>query len=95
MGRGHGRVVVYFHGGGFVIGSPGSAAYHRCLNDLAAACPAIAVSIDSRLTPKHPVPAAYEDSLAALQWALSWPGTARAATSATTSLCTGTSGAWG
>ena len=64
-------VVVYFHGGGFVIGSAGSAAYHRCLNDLAAACPAVAVSVDYRLAPEHPVPAAYEDSLAALKWALS------------------------
>ncbi|RLM73333.1 putative carboxylesterase 13 [Panicum miliaceum] len=64
-------VVVYFHGGGFVIGSAASAAYHRCLNDLAAACPAVAVSVDYRLAPEHPLPAAYEDSLAALEWALS------------------------
>ncbi|CAN6248849.1 unnamed protein product [Urochloa humidicola] len=64
-------VVVYFHGGGFVIGSAASAAYHRCLNDLAAAVPAVAVSVDYRLAPEHPVPAAYEDSLAALKWALS------------------------
>ncbi|KAF8714896.1 hypothetical protein HU200_027432 [Digitaria exilis] len=64
-------VVVYFHGGGFVIGSASSAAYHRCLNDLAAACSAVAVSVDYRLAPEHPVPAAYEDSLAALKWVLS------------------------
>ncbi|CAL5016689.1 unnamed protein product [Urochloa decumbens] len=64
-------VLVYFHGGGFVIGSAASAAYHRCLNDLAAACPAVAVSVDYRLAPEHPVPAAYEDSLGALKWALS------------------------
>ena len=63
-------VVVYFHGGGFVIGSAASAAYHRCLNDLAAACPAVAVSVDYRLAPEHPLPAAYEDSLAALEWVL-------------------------
>ncbi|XP_062225785.1 probable carboxylesterase 13 [Phragmites australis] len=64
-------VVVYFHGGGFVVGSAASGAYHRCLNDLAAACPAVAVSVDYRLAPEHPLPAAYEDSLAALKWALS------------------------
>ncbi|KAF8703278.1 hypothetical protein HU200_032070 [Digitaria exilis] len=64
-------VVVYFHGGGFVIGSASSAAYHRCLNDLAAACSAVAVSVDYRLAPEHPIPAAYEDSLAALKWVLS------------------------
>uniref|UniRef100_A0A0E0KR87 Alpha/beta hydrolase fold-3 domain-containing protein n=1 Tax=Oryza punctata TaxID=4537 RepID=A0A0E0KR87_ORYPU len=64
-------VVVYFHGGGFVIGSAASPAYHRCLNDLAAACPAVAVSVDYRLAPEHPLPAAYEDSAAALSWVLS------------------------
>uniref|UniRef100_A0A0E0FPR3 Alpha/beta hydrolase fold-3 domain-containing protein n=1 Tax=Oryza nivara TaxID=4536 RepID=A0A0E0FPR3_ORYNI len=56
-------VVVYFHGGGFMIGSAASPGYRRCLNDLAAACPAVAVS--------HPLPAAYEDSTAALAWVLS------------------------
>ncbi|XP_062186140.1 probable carboxylesterase 12 [Phragmites australis] len=64
-------VVVYFHGGGFVIGSAASAVYHRCLNDLAVACPAVVVSVDYRLAPEHPLPAAYEDSIAALKWALS------------------------
>uniref|UniRef100_A0A0D9W5M5 Alpha/beta hydrolase fold-3 domain-containing protein n=1 Tax=Leersia perrieri TaxID=77586 RepID=A0A0D9W5M5_9ORYZ len=64
-------VIVYFHGGGFVIGSAASPAYHRCLNDLAAACPAIAVSVDYRLAPEHPLPAAYDDSAAALAWVLS------------------------
>ncbi|XP_066164106.1 probable carboxylesterase 2 [Oryza sativa Japonica Group] len=38
-------VVVYFHGGGFVIGSAASPGYRRCLNDLAAACPAVTVSV--------------------------------------------------
>ncbi|GJN27448.1 hypothetical protein PR202_gb15475 [Eleusine coracana subsp. coracana] len=64
-------VLVYFHGGGFVIGSAAAAAYHRCLNDLAAACPAVAVSVDYRLAPEHPLPAAYDDALAALKWTLS------------------------
>ncbi|GJN02773.1 hypothetical protein PR202_ga20157 [Eleusine coracana subsp. coracana] len=64
-------ILVYFHGGGFVIGSAAAAAYHRCLNDLAAACPAVAVSVDYRLAPEHPLPAAYEDALAALRWTLS------------------------
>jgi acetyl esterase/lipase len=66
-------VLVYFHGGGFVIGSAAAAAYQRCLNDLAAACPAVAVavSVDYRLAPEHPLPSAYEDSLAALKWVLS------------------------
>ncbi|CAL5031760.1 unnamed protein product [Urochloa decumbens] len=64
-------VVVYFHGGGFVMGSAASCVYHRFLNDLAAAIPVVAVSVDYRLAPEHALPAAYEDSLAALKWVLS------------------------
>ncbi|CAD6260710.1 unnamed protein product [Miscanthus lutarioriparius] len=64
-------VVVYFHGGGFVMGSAGSCVYHRFVNDLVAASPAVAVSVDYRLAPEHMLPAAYEDSLAALKWVLS------------------------
>ena len=64
-------VVVYIHGGGFVAESAKSPNYHRFLNDLASACPALGVSVDYRLAPEHPLPAAYDDCLAALRWALS------------------------
>ncbi|CAN6238084.1 unnamed protein product [Urochloa humidicola] len=64
-------VVVYVHGGGFVAESAASPGCHRFVNTLAAACPALAVSVEYRLAPEHPLPAAYDDSLAALQWTLS------------------------
>ncbi|OEL29819.1 Tuliposide A-converting enzyme 1, chloroplastic [Dichanthelium oligosanthes] len=64
-------VVVYVHGGGFVAESAASPHYHRFLNELAAACPALCVSVEYRLAPEHPLPAGYEDCLAALKWALS------------------------
>ncbi|WVZ74952.1 hypothetical protein U9M48_023065 [Paspalum notatum var. saurae] len=64
-------VVVYIHGGGFVAESAASPNYHLFLNRLAAAGPALAVSVDYRLAPEHPLPAAYDDCLAALGWALS------------------------
>ncbi|KAM0844146.1 hypothetical protein ACQ4PT_057239 [Festuca glaucescens] len=64
-------VIVYIHGGGFVAESARSPNYHRFLNDLASACPALGVSVDYRLAPEHPLPAAYDDCLAALGWVLS------------------------
>ncbi|KAF0932098.1 hypothetical protein E2562_008635 [Oryza meyeriana var. granulata] len=64
-------VVVYVHGGGFVAESAASPSYHRFLNRLAAACPAVCVSVDYRLAPEHLLPAGYEDCIAALRWVLS------------------------
>ncbi|CAM0874840.1 unnamed protein product [Alopecurus aequalis] len=64
-------VMVYIHGGAFVAESAKSPHYHRFLNDLASACPALCVSVDYRLAPEHPLPAAYDDCLAALGWVLS------------------------
>ncbi|GJM85315.1 hypothetical protein PR202_ga01753 [Eleusine coracana subsp. coracana] len=63
-------VIVYVHGGGFVAESAASPHYHRFLNSLSAACPALGVSVEYRLAPEHPLPAAYDDCLAALRWTL-------------------------
>ncbi|CAN6174586.1 unnamed protein product [Urochloa humidicola] len=64
-------VLVYFHGGAFLIGSAKSATYHSYVASLAAAAGVLAVSVDYRLAPEHPVPAAYDDCWAALLWAAS------------------------
>ncbi|KAM0895087.1 hypothetical protein ACQ4PT_024068 [Festuca glaucescens] len=64
-------VLVYFHGGSFLIGSAKDTTYHTYVNALAAAAGVIAVSVDYRLAPEHPLPAAYDDSWAALRWAAS------------------------
>ncbi|KAL6846280.1 hypothetical protein ACP4OV_023728 [Aristida adscensionis] len=64
-------VLVFFHGGAFLIESAGSATYHNYVNPLAAAAGVLAVSVDYRLAPEHPLPAAYEDAWAALRWAAS------------------------
>jgi acetyl esterase len=58
--------LVYYHGGGFVIGDP-SISDSAC-RMLANKASAVVVSVDYRLAPEHPFPAAVEDSYAALEW---------------------------
>lgn len=61
-------VVLYLHGGGYVIGSPRS---HRHLAAaIARAAGTRALVLDYRLAPEHPFPAALEDAVAAYQWLL-------------------------
>ncbi|KAG8049960.1 hypothetical protein GUJ93_ZPchr0009g726 [Zizania palustris] len=64
-------VIVFFHGGGFCLGSSFDAATHGHANQLAARASTIVVSVEYRLAPEHPVPALYGDAWAALQWVAS------------------------
>jgi len=59
------QVLLYFHGGGYVMGSPSSHA--NLTARLAISSGATVVSFDYRLAPEHPFPAAVEDGLAAYQ----------------------------
>ncbi|KAF7077108.1 hypothetical protein CFC21_081693 [Triticum aestivum] len=67
-------ILVYFHGGGLVLGSAASQMYHGYLNSVVSRAGVLAVSVDYRLAPEHPIPAAYEDSWLALSWAASRVG---------------------
>lgn len=58
--------IVFFHGGGFVIGN--LEAYDSLCRMLANESGARVVSVEYRLAPEHPFPAAVEDCLAALKW---------------------------
>lgn len=60
-------VLVYFHGGGFVLCDLDS--HDSCCRRLANGIGAIVVSVDYRLAPEHPYPAAVEDAWAATEWA--------------------------
>ncbi|KAK1401128.1 Arylacetamide deacetylase [Heracleum sosnowskyi] len=64
-------LLVYFHGGGFVIETAFSPLYHTYLNNLVAEANIIVVSVDYRRAPEHPLPTAYEDSWDAILWAAS------------------------
>ena len=55
-----GTTIVYFHGGGFVIGASG---YDRPLRELAVAARARIVAPNVRLAPEHPFPLPLEDAL--------------------------------
>lgn len=59
--------LVYFHGGGFVIGSLDSE-HGNCLA-LCRNLGIVLVSVDYRLAPETPFPGGLEDCYAALQWA--------------------------
>jgi len=59
-------VVMFFHGGGWVVGDLDT--YDLSAQQHAVACDAIVVSVDYRLAPEHPYPAAVDDVWAATQW---------------------------
>src|SRR5215470_16976890 len=67
-GAGPGRVLLYFHGGAYQIGSPATLRHLVAL--LSGAARARALSVAYRLAPEHPFPSAIEDALAAYRWLL-------------------------
>ncbi|XP_059628684.1 2-hydroxyisoflavanone dehydratase-like [Cornus florida] len=64
-------ILIHYHGGGFCVGSPFDDIARTFLNSLASKAQLIAISVDYRLAPEHPLPIAYDDSWAALQWIIS------------------------
>lgn len=59
-------VIVHFHGGGWVSGSPREADF--ICSTVAKGTGAIVVSVDYRLAPRNPYPAGLDDCYAALVW---------------------------
>ena len=78
-GTGPFPAVVFFHGGGWVIGS--RQAYAASARALAKQAEVVVISVDYRLAPEHKFPAAWDDALAAYKWTAanvgSWRGDPR------------------
>jgi epsilon-lactone hydrolase len=62
------RCVLYFHGGGYCIGT--AALYRDFLWRVAAATRAQVLYFDYHLAPEHPFPAALDDAIAVYRWLL-------------------------
>ncbi len=62
-------VILYLHGGGYVIGSMRS--YRGFLSRISRAADARVLGLDYRLAPEFPFPAALDDAVVAYRWLLS------------------------
>ncbi len=65
-GEGPFGVLIWYHGGGFVIGDLDTT--DGTCRELCAHAGVVVVSVDYRLAPEHPFPAAVDDAVAALEW---------------------------
>jgi acetyl esterase len=61
-------LVVYYHGGGWVVGS--LASHDPICRFLASETGAAVLAVDYRLAPEHRFPAAVDDALSAFRWAV-------------------------
>jgi len=68
----NGRIVLYMHGGAYMFGSAGL--YRSMTMPLALKSCASLFSLEYRLAPEHPCPAAIEDAVAAFEWLLNGVG---------------------
>jgi acetyl esterase/lipase len=61
-------ILVYFHGGGFFFESAFNELHHKYFNLFVSEAKVLVVSVEYRLAPEVPLPAAYEDCWDGLKW---------------------------
>ena len=61
-------VLIYFHGGGFVLGGHADPEINSTCSFLASVAQCVVVSVGYRLAPEYKFPAAADDAYAALVW---------------------------
>lgn len=66
QGEGLKSGLIYFHGGGWVLGGPDT--HGDMCAEMAVGADVVTVLVDYRLAPEHPHPAQLQDSLAVLNW---------------------------
>ncbi|ESQ30515.1 hypothetical protein EUTSA_v10011663mg [Eutrema salsugineum] len=64
-------LLIYIHGGAWIIESPFSPIYHNFLTEIVKSGNFLAVSVQYRRAPENPIPAAYDDSWSAVKWVFS------------------------
>lgn len=67
VGTGPFPILMYFHGGGFVVGDLDT--FDSLCRETSAGAGVVVVSVDYRCAPEHPFPAAPDDCHAATRWA--------------------------
>ncbi|MER9329305.1 alpha/beta hydrolase [Mesorhizobium sp. M0488] len=71
-GQGAPATVLYHHGGGFILG--GLDSHDDICAEICAGTGFDVLSVDYRLAPEHVHPAAFDDALAAFEWAVATTG---------------------
>nr|XP_043627210.1 2-hydroxyisoflavanone dehydratase-like [Erigeron canadensis] len=64
-------ILVYYHGGGFIIGSAFDTWEHNYISTMVSYINALVISVEYRLSPEYLIPEAYDNSWMALQWVAS------------------------
>lgn len=61
-------MLIYFHGGGFCVGSSSWICYHEFLAKLSSIANCVIMSVNYRLAPENRLPVAYDDGVKTIAW---------------------------